>query len=256
MVSEQNLAQNLRHLCAGEKSVSQVCRELQINRQQFGKYLRGTTRPSRHNIRKISRYFGIREQLLDLPHEDFVEEVAPDKDGDPIDPVLDVMRRTVSRARKLVGQYHGHFLTPSHPGKVVRTFIQITERAGLIVSEMTERVRRLETGQPGRTRYHGIIAAQDEVFFLIERDRQFLTGFSETILWPYHRGSTRWLFGQLLAYPWRHGRSYSSPCVWKRLRTAHSVRDGVAGCDAYPFDSRDLDPVVSRYFRDKQALVL
>src|SRR5437762_953001 len=78
----ENLSANLRHLCAHYGSVAEVCRRAGINRQQFNKYLNGSSAPSLRNLRRISTFFGVDEYEITLAHEDFVSSVVP-KRGDP-----------------------------------------------------------------------------------------------------------------------------------------------------------------------------
>src|SRR5688572_20333441 len=60
-------SENLRLLCSYTRSVSHVCRHLDINRQQFARYLNGETLPSLHNVRKICDFFGVEEAEIFLP---------------------------------------------------------------------------------------------------------------------------------------------------------------------------------------------
>lgn len=49
----------LRELCNSKGSISIVCRDLQINRQQFSKYLSGANLPSAFVIQRFAHYFGV-----------------------------------------------------------------------------------------------------------------------------------------------------------------------------------------------------
>jgi hypothetical protein len=66
-----NYCANLQFCCDHYRSVSEICRRLNINRQQFNRYLAGLTTPSRHNHKKISDFFGLEEDELFTPHEAF-----------------------------------------------------------------------------------------------------------------------------------------------------------------------------------------
>ena len=55
---------NLSFACTLFPSIAHVCRRIGINRQQFNKYLSGSVRPSRHNMRKICDFFGVTEAEL------------------------------------------------------------------------------------------------------------------------------------------------------------------------------------------------
>lgn len=59
-----NMAKNLRRLTGRIGSANYVCRELDINRQQFEKYLKGRSLPSAATLKRICSYFNISEEEL------------------------------------------------------------------------------------------------------------------------------------------------------------------------------------------------
>lgn len=59
-----NMGSNLRRLTNQIGSANFVCRELDINRQQFEKYLKGRSLPSPATLKKICGYFRISEEEL------------------------------------------------------------------------------------------------------------------------------------------------------------------------------------------------
>ncbi len=67
---------NLQFCCDHYRSVSEVCRRLKVNRQQFNRYLAGAAVPSRHNHRRISDFFGLEEHELLMPREAFAATFA------------------------------------------------------------------------------------------------------------------------------------------------------------------------------------
>ncbi|WP_460060588.1 helix-turn-helix domain-containing protein [Pseudomonas sp. H2_H09] len=69
--SMQDFSQNLRLLCGYYKSVAMVCRSLDINRQQFNKYLGAQAAPSLFTLRKICAFFGVDEDEIFSEHESF-----------------------------------------------------------------------------------------------------------------------------------------------------------------------------------------
>ena len=60
----EDFRKNLRFLCGMYKSVAEVCRRIDINRQQFNKYLGGQAVPSSYNLRKICTFFGVDEDKI------------------------------------------------------------------------------------------------------------------------------------------------------------------------------------------------
>jgi transcriptional regulator with XRE-family HTH domain len=64
MSRRNHLAENLKLLCSQAGSIAHACKEMGINRQQFNKYLNGTSFPRDKTIRVISEYFKISEDKL------------------------------------------------------------------------------------------------------------------------------------------------------------------------------------------------
>ncbi len=73
MPSEDNtvLKENLRLICGHYRSIADVCRKLGMNRQQFNKYLSGTTVPSQNSLRKMAEFFELDTSDFSLPHQEF-----------------------------------------------------------------------------------------------------------------------------------------------------------------------------------------
>jgi transcriptional regulator with XRE-family HTH domain len=59
--------ENLRQLCARESSVSEVCREIGVNRTQFSRYLNGEAFPRPDLLLRICSYFGVDANILIRP---------------------------------------------------------------------------------------------------------------------------------------------------------------------------------------------
>ena len=67
MDAYENLANNLRRLCKTKSSISKVCEDIDINRQQFSRYLSGETIPRKETLQKICNYFDVNSVQLFLP---------------------------------------------------------------------------------------------------------------------------------------------------------------------------------------------
>ena len=68
-----SLPANLRLAASYLPSVSQLCRDIGLNRQQVNKYLAGVSRPSPYNLRRIAAYLGLEPDELKLPAHRFAE---------------------------------------------------------------------------------------------------------------------------------------------------------------------------------------
>ena len=61
--------ENLKKLCAATGSIAALCRELQINRTQFNRYLSGESFPRPDVLAKICAHFDIDARILLQPVE-------------------------------------------------------------------------------------------------------------------------------------------------------------------------------------------
>lgn len=50
---------NLKYACSTRVSISDFCREVGLNRQQFNRYINGQAHPSPHNLLRIASAFGL-----------------------------------------------------------------------------------------------------------------------------------------------------------------------------------------------------
>ncbi|MEM7170155.1 MAG: helix-turn-helix transcriptional regulator [Pseudomonadota bacterium] len=250
MNQQNHLADNLRQLCSREPSVSEVCRRIGLNRQQFARYLNGQSRPSAHTLWRLASYFDIADSDLLLPTDLFTRRLN-ERQGwreRRAEKLTSVFPGNIRHLRLLLGWYHAHYRSPSMPGHLVRALVEFSEADGFIQSRTAERTRHPQTGLISGARFLGLVSMMENAVFLVERGRRSNDGISETILEPAHRGTNNWLFGTTLAYSWRIRKPFTSPCVWKKLRPTMELKAALAACGAFPANSRDIDPIVTRHF--------
>lgn len=68
------LGDNLRSLCKGHGSVSQICREIGVNRTQFNRYLAGESFPRPDVLYRICSFFKVDARILLSP----INQIKPD----------------------------------------------------------------------------------------------------------------------------------------------------------------------------------
>lgn len=69
--SNAAFAANLRTLCDQQGSIAGLCRKINVNRQQFNKYLSGAHVPSSSNLRMIANHFGLSVPILFSDPDEF-----------------------------------------------------------------------------------------------------------------------------------------------------------------------------------------
>lgn len=114
-----NMARNLRRLTSRIGSANAVCRDLDINRQQFEKYLKGRSLPSTTTLKKICSYFKISEEALFAPGP----EAEIDRPGDrsPEHACASILQPLFSEPPPSIrpGIYYLWMTVPTHPQQVV-----------------------------------------------------------------------------------------------------------------------------------------
>lgn len=245
-----NLAINLRYLCALEGAVSEVCRRIGVNRQQFARYLNGTSNPSAHNMIRICEHFQIPESSFSLNHDQFVSQIRSGRTAIPMlasPSSLFDQQGNSRKLRQVVGSYHAHYCSPSHPDKIVRILVQLKEDDGRFFSRTLERLRDPNTGHMQTAKYSGIFLNRENTIFLIESGRT--TGeISETVLSPLYRNLSNYLHGITLGLSWRTRRPFATRSIWSRIPPRVQARDAITQCGSFDKNSRDLAHAVRSFF--------
>ena len=254
---ETNLSENLRCICAEVGSVSQICRDIGINRQQFNRYLNEGKPPSAHNMRRIARYFDVPEaDFLEAPPEFMRRHVKSRRDHQtkPIDFLDETFRDQARLLRRYAGFYHVHFKTPSWTGMVLRSLIHVYEKDGYMMTRLRERARSRDDTVRQRSAHLGALAMRGNRIYLVEKELLRDGSIAETILEATDRQQLRYLQGMSVSIAWRpRATPYASRVVWKRVPERTSARDALRACGAFPIQSTQIDPTVRRFLQKTEA---
>ncbi len=192
-VMSDNFATNLKFACSHYRSISEVCRQLTINRAQFNKYLSGQSRPTAFNLKRISDFFGVEEYELNLPPEQFSRLIgarAPALVEQPGDPISELFRPLHDHGGNL-SRYCGYYLEYSNclsvPGTVLVSLVHLWEERGRFLFEREERQERSSTidyHAEVRCRYLGAAFQLQDRMFLVDYESLTFNEMSHTILIP------------------------------------------------------------------------
>ena len=206
---------NLRYLCGPKGSISQVCREIGINRQQFNKYLNRQSKPSAHNLQRLCEYFRVSEAQLYLPHHEFIKlhELAPNRLFEQ--QIQATLGESSKELKRYLGYYHSHCFSLGYHGKIIRSLVCLYEHQGQYFSKSIERL--LVTDHSGHqhryiTKYTGVASMSCNRLFLAEKEMLWGQSFTMTILYPSYQSHISQLHGISTGCPTR-GRVPSSTRV-------------------------------------------
>ena len=130
-MANENFSTNLRSVCNEQISVAHVCRKMEINRQQFNKYLSGQIYPSKHNLNKICQYFQFSEEELNLESGQFAQitpknlQSEPHSERSELENIISSIPSQNKDLSRYEGYYFSHFHSSGYPGYIIRSLIHI-----------------------------------------------------------------------------------------------------------------------------------
>lgn len=265
---DSDLAANLRYLCGYYRSVSEVCREIGVNRQQFNKYISGHTSPSLHTLRKISDFFSLDIDEICLPHEE-LRQIFEARRSMPPGPRLFTRRTLIdehdvghllrdlgtsffrsdaSVLAKLCGIYHRYHYAFDNSGRVVRSLFRIAERDGLYTTKLVERIHHHSNGSNRYTtlKYEGVVMAMSGCVFNVEYETLMRSCIGYAAFANFHRPGQRFLLGLQTSFSSSSGKPTATRVVLERIPVKSTTRALLSKCGMFPKDSEMIDPDILR----------
>lgn len=250
---KQCFSKNLTIACASQRSVSQVCREIGVNRPQFARYLKGDSLPSANNLLKIANFFQLAEADFFLSERDFrmrFERRNRARLKDARDMVLDAFRNQDGKLLELAGFYHSYYVSSAWRGHVVCGLAEIRIEQGFALTRGMLRTPKRGRRALNKIRYHGMMTAGRDHVFLLEKSNIAEGLLCETIFERTPNSAERVLCGQLMSVsPAAEQSIFTSPVIWRPLAPQMSLRDALARCGVYAPESADLPDQVRRYLQ-------
>ena len=207
------IRQNLALLCSYHPSIAEVCRKLDLNRQQFNKYLAGTSHPSRRNMRRICDFFGVSESEMLMEPQQFENIISlkrkPVGQEELSGPLrhLDRIYQRSQALDKYIGYYFRYFYSFSNPGKVIRSLASVYKESERYYWSNIELLRDLETGRSqGLNKYKGAVFYLADRIYIVEYETIELGSITQATLYPSHRSRLDTLVGIQTGGPTRRGR--------------------------------------------------
>jgi len=209
----EEFRQNLALLCSYHPSIAEVCRRLEINRQQFNKYLAGVSHPSRRNMRRLCDFFGVSESELLMEPQQFEDIVAlkrkPLQQEALSKPLLhlDRLYQHSHDLEKYLGFYFRYFYSFGNPGKVIRSLALIYREDNRYYWKNIENLRNPETGRSkGLNKYEGVLFYLADRLYILEYEAIEVNTITQATLYPSHRNRIGLLLGIQTGGPTRRGR--------------------------------------------------
>jgi transcriptional regulator with XRE-family HTH domain len=173
-----SFAQNLRRECTRFPSIADVCRQADINRQQFNKYLAGKALPSAAVLNKICKTLNVSQSALLEPQPLAVMSGGTSAFETAALALREVSGCSIDKLQFFApdfpeGDYFCYFPLPKVPGMLIRSFFRIRRNGS-----QTGFVRLTAYSTNGRHatkivrgRHSGIVLASQADFYFVALNR-------------------------------------------------------------------------------------
>jgi len=243
-----NFHVNLAMLCDRYPSISEVCRKIGINRQQFNKYLSGQVCPSRHNMHRLCDFFGLTQSEMLMETARLEQLVGPrDKPMDKaqLDLPLRHLDRIFARAQpveRYSGYYFRYFYSFGNKSCIIRSLARIVIREGRGYFKNIEVLRDPDTGQwTGNNKYEGVVFQLADRIQIFEYETKELNSVTQMTLYPSYRQRIDFLMGVQTGGPTRRGRKPgASRVAMEFLGTEINLRRALAQTGLFRPDDPSL----------------
>jgi len=229
------------------RSVAEVCRRIDINRQQFNKYLGGQAAPSTYNLRKICDFFGVEEREIYGDHDAFadlfskkkpdVSSVDLDRGGEEFFP------SSTESLRKYIGYYFAYVVQPTAPGQIIKSISRLTLVDGKIATKTYEKISTMENEEPfdSVNKYRGFAYEASEMIYLVEKEYLSDRGYIFSALYPSFRNRLKYLNGLVLGVSGANFRQpFGAQIAFEYLGEKIDLRRCLKACGCYSTASDEI----------------
>jgi len=253
-----HFSDNLRLACSTRQSISELCRAVGINRQQFNRYINAGALPSAHNRLRIAAAFGLDPEDFNQPKSAFRRKLSARRrqitDEGPLD---DAFPGDMEALRPYLGFYQTWHVSLSWPGRIVCSCAHFREKDGKVLVTSLERIEDPGSGITQRSRYVGLAAFRRQRIFLTELTRGASPTFGQTILTPFEIHQRQYLRGLTMGISWRNDNlPYATRTIWRYRGLDPDRRALIANCGAYAPTSAALPPVVTAFLGGAQPVTI
>ncbi len=257
-----NFSVNLKFLCGFYSSISEVCRKLEINRQQFNRYLSGKSFPSYKNLKKICDFFGVEseeitmapiefQKIAGLPNTNENEGNIPKQLANMITPL---MKDSKQQLKRYEGYYYRYFYSFSFPGYIFRSFVKLYQHGDYYYIKHIELSRKNDALSIPRlvTKYHGIAFLVADRLFILESEPALNSTISEAILMPNYRPNSPYLSGLVICAS--SGSSHQPSAgrtVFEHLGKNINIREAMKQCDLFHHTDNNIPKNIKNLIKNE-----
>lgn len=246
----EHFPQNLRLLCSYGQSVTDICRRVKINRQQFNRYLSGKSRPSLHTVRRICDFFGIDDHEMFLDYGEFHDliRLRPprlDRTQNPLHAFYDRLCQSpdqrIKDADKYVGYYFYYFQPDRQSRVIYRNLFRIYKEGDLLLTKQLERYPNSEFNLPNVMKHEGIAYSMSDRLVITEREEQSGASLWHAIFYASDYNRVTFLSGLSLGItPDSAHEIICTRALLEYLGDEIDLKATLKSCGAHEFESPEI----------------
>lgn len=263
-----NLSANLKLAASYYPSVAHMCRKLGINRQQFVKYLAGTTFPTPGTMRRICDFLGVDEFEILMPPEQFRNIILlrpnlalEDMEVPPrLRKMLAQATSSPAEVRRLHGYYYEYRHSFTRPGMLLRSFTHIYGWRSYTFYRRIERLKDMTAGRPPVSgppevfKYDGLITPVGDRLHLLDYETITNSELTHTVLYANYANRVSRLAGLMLGVSALSSHEPVSTRIYFEYvgRNVQRLR-ALRACGLYEVDSDEISHFVRDYLARPHA---
>lgn len=252
----ENLSYNLKLMCDQYASIAHVCREIEINRQQFNRYLNGETRPSAHSLRRIAGFFAIPATDLDLEPQVFARRHSTGRNHTLPEMGLS-SNDAIAKADRYCGWYHTYYRCTGYHKAIIRGFVKIYQDGDVTRSKVLDRYYwrhcpRSKTTPIVYYKMNGVVTQTGGFLYLLDSHKGLNANYTMTCLYSSYSDHIDMLNGVMIGVSnYLDRRPFASNIAYVAVDRAMSLRDAVRQCGIYPEDAKEIPKVIRTLVRNR-----
>ncbi len=255
-----NVGKNLRLLIGYSPSITQVCNEIKISRQQFSKYLSGRSFPRLRSLQRICDHFGLEDWELLLPHLEFRHLIAirPPENisnsrsyANAFVSEIRAKSQSTKNLEPFLGYYYNHFILKAKESMIQRSLVQLFEVDAIVGTRTIERMVNAD-GTSHVTKYDGIAYYSGHRLYISERERFLKQTIWHTTLYATTTRREQFFSGLGVGNTTASVQDISCyRSIFQFLGRTVDPYDALKGCGLFKPDSPEIPAYIREHIENK-----
>ena len=262
-MEKSDVSKNLKLLIGYSSSITQVCKEIKISRQQFTKYLSGKSFPRLQSMQRICDHFGLEDWELLLPHQEFRSLIALHPPRGILNYrsytnefLSDIRNKSLPTGSlsPFLGFYYNHFIVKARESMIQRSLVYLFEVDGIVGTRSIERIANND-GTINVSKYDGIAYYSGHRLYISEREKFLGHTIWHTTLYATTTKREQFFSGLGLGNTIDSVQDISCyRSIFQFLGRSVNMRDALRGCGLFGLDDMEIPAYIREHIENKIEL--